>query len=110
VWAEIKILIAWIGFNLPVKYPAAKVLGDMPANVNYNEIKKEWLETRQKLANLLESLSDDEIKKPIFKQPFFGRWNIFQMLSFVQVHFNRHRIQMLRAIETVNKNRNKVTS
>lgn len=106
---QLKIFIAWIGFNLPVKYPAAKVLGDMPAEVQYGEIKEEWLKTRQTLANLLESLSDDEIKKPIFKQPFFGRWNIFQMLSFMQIHFNRHRKQMMRAIEAVKKQKS-VTS
>jgi hypothetical protein len=103
ITAQLKILIAWIGFNIPVKYPAAKVLGDMPAHVSYNEIKAEWLKTREKLASLLESLTDDEIRKPIFKQPFFGRWNIFQMISFMQIHFNRHRKQILRAIEAVKK-------
>lgn len=100
---ELKIFIAWLAFNLPVKYPAAKVLGDMPEHVGYIEIKTEWLKTRQTLANLLQSLGEDEIRKPIFKQPFFGRWNIFQMLSFMQIHFNRHRKQMLRAIEVVKR-------
>jgi hypothetical protein len=101
--AQLKICIAWIGFNIPIKYPAAKVLGDMPPLVRYEEIKSQWLITRQTLASLLESLSDDEIHKPIFKQPFFGRWNIFQMLSFMQIHFNRHRKQMVRAVEAVKK-------
>ena len=110
IWAQIKILVAWIGFNLPFKYPAAKVLGDMPEHVEYEEIKSEWLRTRQMLSNLLESLSDDEIHKPIFKQPFFGYWNIFQMLSFMQIHFSRHRRQMLRTIEAVSKLRNKETT
>lgn len=109
IWAQLKTLIAWIGFNIPVKYPAAKVLGDMPGDVQYSEIKEEWLKTRQTLSNLLQSLSDAEIRKPIFKQPFFGRWNIFQMLSFMQIHFNRHKKQMMRAIEEVKKSI-KVTS
>lgn len=103
IGAQLKILIAWIGFNVPIKYPAAKVLGDMPPYVSYAEIKREWLETRKNLSLLLESLTGDEILKPIFKQPFFGRWNIFQMLSFMQIHFNRHRKQMLHAIEAVKK-------
>src|SRR5258706_12274376 len=34
MWAQIKILMAWIGFNIPLKNPAAKDLVDMPANVN----------------------------------------------------------------------------
>ena len=101
--AQVRLLVAWIGFNIPIKYPAAKVLGDMPPVVKYDEIKPQWLKTRESLASLLESLSDDEIRKPIFKQPFFGRWNIFQMLSFMQIHFSRHKKQMLRAMEMVKK-------
>ena len=103
ITAQIKILIARAGFNLPFKYPAAKVLGDTPAHVSYGQVREEWLKTRETLASLLESLSNDEIYKPIFKQPFFGRWNIFQMISFMQIHFNRHRRQILRAIERVKK-------
>src|SRR4026209_2221146 len=37
--AQLKIFIAWIGFNIPVKYPAAKVLGEMPVYLKYKEIK-----------------------------------------------------------------------
>ena len=103
---QLKLFIAVIAFYLPVKYRAPRVLGEMPEHVKYSEIKNEWIATRNKLAALLESLPDDELRKPIFRQPFFGYWNIFQMLWFMQVHFNRHRKQIMKTIkklETANQ-------
>ena len=96
-------VIARLAFILPVKFNAPKVLGAMPEQVNYQEIKKSWIETRDKLSELLESLPDDELRKPIFRQPFFGYWNIFQMLQFMNVHFNRHRMQILRTVKKIKK-------
>ncbi len=93
--AQLRLWIAIIAFYVPFKYRAPKVLGTMPEYVNYEEIKQAWLNTRIQLNELLESLSEDELRKPLFRQPFFGRWNIFQMLGFMQSHFNRHRKQML---------------
>lgn len=100
---QLKLFIAGIAFNLPIKYRAPKVLREMPERVNYQEIKNSWIETRAKLAELLESLHDQELCKPIFRQPFFGYWNIFQMLWFMHIHFNRHRMQMLRTIREIKK-------
>lgn len=97
--AQLRLLLARISFYFPFKYRAPKFLGNMPEHVDYGDIKQEWLKTRRELTALLESLSDDELTKPIFRQPFFGRWNIFQMLGFMQIHFNRHRKQMMRALK-----------
>ena len=98
--ASLRLLVARIAFYLPVKFNAPNVLGEMPAQVFYPEIKKNWTETRQRLHELLNSLKDEELRKPLFKQPTFGRWNIFQMLGFMQTHFNRHRKQIDRNIAT----------
>ncbi|HLG35230.1 MAG TPA: DinB family protein [Bacteroidia bacterium] len=97
--SQLRLIIAIVAFYLPVKYRAPKVLGAMPERVRYSEIKNTWIETRTKLFSLLESLPEDELRKPVFRQPFFGYWNIFQMLWFMQIHFNRHRLQMHRAIK-----------
>ncbi|MBK5285152.1 MAG: DinB family protein [Bacteroidia bacterium] len=101
--AQLRLIIAWLSFYLPFKYKAPRVLGEMPEYVNYSEIKSTWLETRKKLSALLELLPEDELRKPIFRQPFFGRWNIFQMLWFMQIHFNRHQLQMRWTIEGMKK-------
>jgi hypothetical protein len=104
--AALRLLIARVSFYLPIKYKAPKVLGLMPAHVSYHEIKNEWQSTRKQLSSMLESLKDEELRKPIFRQPTFGRWNIFQMLSFMQAHFNRHRKQIRRTVKSVEKNKN----
>ena len=98
---QLKLFIARIAFYLPYKYRAPRVLGVMPEHVSYGEIKNTWLETRKKLGALLESLPEDELSKPIFRQPFFGYWNIFQMLKFMQIHFNRHRLQIRKTEENI---------
>jgi hypothetical protein len=103
VEAQLRLYASIVTFYLPLTYNAPKVLGDMPEHVSYPEIKNKWIETRAKLGALLESLPEDELRKPIFRQPFFGYWNIFQMLLFMHVHFNRHRLQMFRAIRSIKK-------
>ena len=99
VEAQLRLLVALTAFYLPLKFKAPNVLGAMPEHVSYGEIKSKWKETRSKLEGLLQTIPEDELHKPIFRQPTFGYWNIFQMLWFMQVHFLRHRRQMMRAIE-----------
>ena len=79
-----------------LKAPA--VLGEMPEYVSYNAILIEWEQTRKNLQELLISLPDDILNKNVFKQPVLGRLNIFQMLDFMQAHFNRHKKQVERIV------------
>jgi hypothetical protein len=102
--AQLRLFTAIVAFYLPFRFKAPQVLGEMPAHVNYTEIKNKWKETRAKLSSLLESLPEDEFRKPIFRQPTFGYWNIFQMLRFMHVHFDRHQLQMRRTINKVKQN------
>jgi hypothetical protein len=97
--AQLRLLLARISFYVPFKYRAPKLLGEMPEHVSYVEIKNAWLKTRSELSELLHSLKEEELNKPIFRQPFFGRWNIFQMLGFMQTHFNRHRRQINKTLK-----------
>ncbi len=91
---KIKMLVVKIAFALPVKYKAPQVLGDMPQHVDYKEIVAKWNETRKNLRDLVTSLPEDMLSKNIFKQPAAGRLNVYQMLDFMQVHFNRHFVQV----------------
>jgi hypothetical protein len=83
-----------VAFILPFKYKAPKVLGDMPASVDYPEIVIKWNDTRKKLKELITQLPEDMLSKNIFKQPAAGRLNIYQMIDFMQAHFNRHQKQV----------------
>lgn len=96
---QIKMVLIKFRFMLPfaIKAPV-NVLGIIPEKVSYNAIIAEWAETRNKLKELLESLPEDTLYKNVFKQPAIGRVNIFQMLDFMQAHFNRHQKQVERII------------
>ncbi len=87
------IFVLPFGLKAPVN-----VLGDVPEKVDYNNIVSEWNETRNKLKELLNSLPDDMLHKNVFKQPAIGRINIFQMLDFMQAHFERHQKQVQRIV------------
>jgi len=85
---KFRFIITW-GIRAPVN-----VLGDVPEKVAYNIIVSQWNETRTNLKSLLESLPDELLYKNVFKQPAIGRVNIFQMIDFMQAHFDRHRKQV----------------
>ncbi|HXB11691.1 MAG TPA: DinB family protein [Bacteroidia bacterium] len=89
-----KLLLVKIAFILPFKYKAPAVLGDMPKEINYSDIINKWEETRKNLRQLLNSIPDELLRKNIFKQPAAGRLNIYQMIDFMQAHFNRHKKQI----------------
>jgi len=95
VVAVIRIVLSKLALVLPLKFRAPKVLGEMPAEVKYDDIKLQWDETRKKLKDLLETILENDLKKPLFKQPVAGRMNIYQMLDFMQNHFDHHAKQMV---------------
>jgi len=72
------------------KAPPAVAEEHLPTNAEYWATIKQWREQRESLAELLNSLSDDMLKREIYKHPFIGRLNAFQMLVFFQGHFRRH--------------------
>jgi len=95
---QLKMILMRVRFILPFALKAPDVLGEVPGKVDYAIIINEWSKTRDKLKNLLNSLPDDILYKNVFKQPAIGRINIFQMLDFMQAHFNRHQKQVERII------------
>lgn len=74
------------------------MLGIMPEKVGYADIVVQWTGTRNKMKALLESLPEHMLHKNIFKQPAIGNINIYQMLDFMQSHFDRHQKQVERII------------
>lgn len=95
----VKITIVNLVLTSPIKYKApVNVLGEVPEHVDYDAIIAEWNETRKQLVQLLTTFPEGMLDKNVFKQPAAGRLNIYQMLDFMQAHFNRHRKQIERAI------------
>lgn len=98
---QAKLLGLKLLFVLPFNLKApVNVLGDVPEKVAYNESIFQWDETRKKMKELIDSLPEDMLYKNVFKQPAIGRINLFQMLDFMQAHFNRHQKQVERIVKT----------
>jgi hypothetical protein len=91
---QLRVMILKFLFATPLTFKAPVILGAVPEKVDYKNIVAEWNQTRNKLKELLESLPDDMLNKNVFKQPAIGRINIFQMIDFMQAHFNRHKKQV----------------
>jgi hypothetical protein len=96
LYEKIKMALVKLAFILPIRYKAPAVLGEMPANVSYVDMTAKWNETRKRLKELIASMPEDMLSKKVFKQPAAGRLDIYQMLDFMQTHFNRHLKQVER--------------
>lgn len=97
LYEQLKMLLVKITFILPFRYKAPKILGEVPQVVDYPDIKLKWDETRKRLKDLIASMPEDMLSKKVFKQPAAGRLDIYQMLDFMQAHFNRHLKQVEKA-------------
>jgi hypothetical protein len=98
LYEKLKMLVVKLAFILPIKYKAPVILGEMPDNVDYNEVIIKWGETRKRLKELLATMPENMLSMKVFKQPAAGRLDIYQMLDFMQVHFNRHVKQVERIV------------
>lgn len=76
----------------PLKRKAPQAVSEefLPTDAEYWATIKQWREQRESLATLLNGFSDDTLKREIYKHPFVGRLNAYQMLRFFQGHFRRH--------------------
>jgi uncharacterized damage-inducible protein DinB len=83
-------------FNISFKAPAVVV----PPNnfTTIKELNNRWTQVRTDTFLLLSKLPDDDYKKEIWKHAVAGKMNVYQMLSFFNIHFNRHRKQVYRTL------------
>jgi len=76
------------------KYKAPKVLGEMPEKPKFEKLQKDFLNLRKELRSVLGRFDKRMAKKAYFKHPVAGRMNIYQTLSFLEDHFDRHKKQI----------------
>lgn len=83
-------LLLKIVFLLPIKIKAPKIVEQVPDFKSFAEIKNDWDKTRKEMGDLLETLTDEDVKRELFKHPLAGKLNILQMLAFINDHLMRH--------------------
>jgi hypothetical protein len=80
--------------NKNKKYKAPKVLGEMPEKPEFEKLQMDFLSLRKELRSVLGRFDKRMAKKAYFKHPVAGRMNIYQTLSFLEDHFDRHKKQI----------------
>lgn len=80
--------------NRKKKYRAPKVLGEMPDKPDFEKVQDEYLKVRKELRSVLDRFDKKKARKAYFKHPIAGKLNIYQTLSFLENHFERHKEQI----------------
>lgn len=81
--------------NYSKKFNAPSVLKEMPEQLNYTEVRAEYLRVRENLKEVLEKFESDMLPKAYFKHPVAGRITIIQTVNFLKDHFERHTSQIM---------------
>jgi len=90
--ATLKLSILYFIFFIGIKFKAPKILVDpIPNNVDLEELKKKWLESRKSFKILIESLDEKDLNKGVLKHPLVGRINMDMTLDFLFYHFKNHK-------------------
>ena len=83
--------------RLPLKFKAPQVALPVQNEMySLDEMQREWVDVRERFAQVLNKLDPISSEKLIFKHPRAGRFNIYQTLSFISGHVEHHRKQIAR--------------
>ena len=99
-WGRATMIKSYLSSPMKVKAPAA--VGDqvIPSDLTFWEIAKPWKENRANLLAYLQNMPKEYVDKEIYKHPVGGRLGINGMLTFFETHFDRHKKQIYRALES----------
>ena len=90
--ARLKLSILYFIFFIGIKFKAPKILVDpIPNNIDLEELKKKWLQSRKSFKMLIESLDEKDLNKGVLKHPLVGRINMNMTLDFLFYHFKNHK-------------------
>ena len=66
------------------------MVSSFPELIDINQLHIEWIAVRSSLHQIIQSLSEDTLKKGIFKHPVIGRLSMRLTLKFFIFHLNHH--------------------
>lgn len=99
---HIKSFLLHLALKIPgAKYKAPQRLLPKPAEETYSEIKTRWKGTREKMETAFEPMSEELLHAEFFKNGNVGYIKILQQMSFINLHFDKHRTQIDRTLKAV---------
>jgi len=92
-----------IALSSPIKIKAPEGVSGEALSENYTfwEVAKEWKSQRTELREYLGSLPSYYFKKDMYKHPLTGKMTLASMLSFFDIHVDRHTRQIKRTLRKV---------
>ena len=75
-----------------LKFKAPKIVVDpIPENIDLQELKNNWLKSRNSFEILINNLDEEILKKGILRHPLAGRIDMNMTLNFLLSHFIHHK-------------------
>lgn len=90
-------------FGLPIKFKVPALVAPTKSDYRLTDLENQWAGVRHQTHVLLASLSETDLNKTIWKHAIAGKMNIYQMLDFFTIHFDRHQKQIERTLQAVQK-------
>jgi hypothetical protein len=96
---KIRYAVLEISQRLPLKFKAPKhVVSNTPEALPFPQLLTSWNATRQDLKEFLDSITDRNVNKLIYKHPVAGRFDVSQCLMFMREHYHHHLPQIKRLL------------
>ena len=90
--ARLKLGLLYFVWFIGIKLKAPKILVDpIPENIDLQNLKKKWLESRKSFELLIRSLDKNILNKGVLRHPLVGRINMKMTLDFLFYHFKNHK-------------------
>ncbi len=90
-------------FVLPIKFKVPALVAPTKTDYRLTDLENRWAGVRNQTHILLAQLGDADLNKTIWKHTIAGKMNIYQMMEFFTIHFDRHRKQIERTLRAVQK-------
>ena len=100
-WQEdLRMVLLKASQRLPLKFKApGRVVESTPTYPSLEELVHDWDNVRTQLAQVLERIPENRLKRKVYKHPFVGILNVNQMLIIFREHLGHHRPQIQRALK-----------
>ena len=95
-WLLIKIV-----FTFNIKFKAPEIVEPKIPFTTLAELETRWSNNRNAIAKILNTLSDEEVNKTLWKHALAGKMNLHHMVQFLGLHYYRHKKQIERTLNGV---------
>ena len=94
-------LLIQIVFAFNIKFKAPEIVEPKIPFTTLAELETRWSNNRNAIAKILNTLSDEEVNKTLWKHALAGKMNLHHMVQFFGVHYYRHKKQIERTLNAV---------